>query len=111
VNFHNVYLDAMTGSGVVFLMDEFSHLVIDKGTMDLMSPLFSGLCAHADWRRDAAVKRQITFTGYADKPTLGVFDAGCRIEFDAPTAGGYLGCVCTVGGNPGTWKYTGSAEA
>lgn len=102
VTFYGVILDAVTGSGDVFEMDDFSTLVLDKTVMDLMSPLFSGLCNKPE---------RIKFTGYSDKPTAGVFDTGCKIYFTAPTAGGYEGCVCTAGGAPGTWKYFGAVQA
>lgn len=102
VTFYGVILDAVTGSGDVFEMDDFSTLVLDKTVMDLMSPLFSGLCNKPE---------RIKFTGYSDKPTGGVFDTGCKIYFTAPTAGGYEGCVCTAGGAPGTWKYFGAVQA
>ena len=32
---------------------------------------------------------------------------GTKIYFDEPDADGYLGAICTVGGDPGTWKRFG----
>lgn len=37
--------------------------------------------------------------------------AGDRMEFAAPAAGGFLGCICTAGGAPGTWKNYGPISA
>lgn len=53
---------------------------------------------------------RVRFTGYTDKPAAGLFDAGCLIFFDDGSSG-YIGCICTVGGAPGTWKYFGAIEA
>lgn len=35
------------------------------------------------------------------------YEAGDRLLYDAPTAGGYIGVVCTTDGAPGTWKTFG----
>jgi len=102
VRFFGVELIASEGRGAVFELDEFSALEIDKTVMDKMNSNFSGLCNKP---------HRIKFTGYTAKPIAGLFDTGCRIEFMAPAAGGYLGCICTAGGTPGTWKYYGAIEA
>ena len=101
VTFYGVRLDAVSGSGDVFEIDDFSTLVLDKTVMDLMSPFFSGLCNKP---------HRIKFSGYTDKPTDGVFDVGCVIDFEDGSSG-YRGCICTAGGTPGTWKYYGAIEA
>jgi len=98
VRFYGVELDAESGSGDAFELDDFSTLELDKTTMDRMSTLFSGLCNKPE---------RVRFTGYTDKPAAGRFDAGCRIFFDDGSSG-YIGCICTVGGAPGTWKYFGA---
>jgi len=98
VTFYGVRLDAVSGSGDVFEIDDFSTLVLDKTVMDLMSPFFSGLCNKP---------HRIKFSGYTDKPTAGVFDVGCVIDFEDGSSG-YRGCICTVAGNPGTWVYYGA---
>lgn len=49
---------------------------------------------------------------YADKPAAGTFTKGDVIFFNnASNATGYIGCVCTAAGTPGTWKYFGQIEA
>ncbi len=98
VRFFGVELIASAGRGAVFELDEFSTLEIDKTVMDKMNSNFSGLCNKPE---------RVRFTGYTDKPAAGLFDAGCRIFFDDGSSG-YIGCICTVGGAPGTWKYFGA---
>lgn len=44
-------------------------------------------------------------------PTVGTFNIGDMIYNSTPTAGGYLGWVCTVAGTPGTWKGFGLIQA
>ncbi|MBF4568772.1 right-handed parallel beta-helix repeat-containing protein [Plantibacter sp. VKM Ac-2880] len=39
------------------------------------------------------------------------WDAGTRIEYRAPAAGGFTGAVCTTAGSPGVWKQFGSIAA
>jgi len=79
---------------------------IDKATMDVMS----GFTQLAYGSGDDA-RHRFKFVNYTDKPAAGTFDTGMRIYFTAPAAGGSLGCVCTTGGTPGTWKYFGAVEA
>jgi len=40
-------------------------------------------------------------------PTTGTYQQGDIFYNSAPTSGGYIGWVCTVGGTPGTWKTFG----
>jgi hypothetical protein len=99
VEFYKVTLDAAASSGAIFDLDKFTTLVLDKSTMDLITAsVFSGL---------SNLPQSIKFTGYTDKPTAGIFDTGCVIEFE-DTSSGYRGCVCTAGGEPGTWAYFGA---
>jgi hypothetical protein len=44
-------------------------------------------------------------------PTNGNWAIGDRVEYTTPTAGGFLGAVCVVAGNPGTWKTFGAVTA
>jgi parallel beta-helix repeat protein len=44
-------------------------------------------------------------------PTVGVWAVGDRAEYTTPTAGGFLGAVCTTAGTPGTWKTFGAVTA
>lgn len=44
-------------------------------------------------------------------PTSGVWNRGDRVLNSAPTAAGYAGWVCVVGGSPGIWKGFGLIEA
>jgi len=41
-------------------------------------------------------------------PSSGRWVQGDKVMFSAPTAGGYIGSVCTVAGSPGTWKSFGA---
>ena len=36
-------------------------------------------------------------------PTSGHYNVGDIVFYDTPSAGGYIGAVCTVAGTPGTW--------
>jgi len=48
-------------------------------------------------------------TGESDGiPTAGKYVKGHWVRYIAPVAGGYSGAVCTVSGNPGTWKECGA---
>lgn len=40
-------------------------------------------------------------------PTTGTWSRGDRIYNTAPSAGGFIGWVCVLGGSPGTWKTWG----
>lgn len=48
-------------------------------------------------------------------PTVGIFFTGDRIEYTDPSAGGFIGQVCTVAGDyagtPPTWKTFGAITA
>lgn len=44
-------------------------------------------------------------------PSVGTWAIGDRVEYTTPTAGGYIGEVCTTAGNPGTWKTFGAITA
>jgi hypothetical protein len=43
-------------------------------------------------------------------PTTGTWLRGDRVDNLNPSAGGYVGWVCTTGGTPGTWKGFGAIE-
>lgn len=43
-------------------------------------------------------------------PSSGTHTQGEVQLFAAPTAGGFVGCVCTSGGTPGTWKTFGAVS-
>lgn len=44
-------------------------------------------------------------------PTTGTFNVGDKVILTSPTAGGYIGYVCTTAGTPGTWKGFGAIQA
>ena len=44
-------------------------------------------------------------------PTVGTWAVGSLVYNSAPTAGGYVGWVCTTAGTPGTWKTFGAISA
>jgi hypothetical protein len=44
----------------------------------------------------------------AAAPTTGTWLQGDIVFNTAPTAGGFIGFVCTTGGTPGTWKTWGA---
>ena len=44
-------------------------------------------------------------------PTTGTYSVGSLVWNTIPTAGGYLGWVCTTAGTPGTWKGFGLIQA
>ena len=44
-------------------------------------------------------------------PSTGRWDVGTKIYYVTPTAGGYIGSVCTTAGTPGTWKTFGAISA
>jgi|APSaa5957512535_1039671.scaffolds.fasta_scaffold11882_2 hypothetical protein len=46
-------------------------------------------------------------TGVAT-PTAGTWVIGDTVYYNAPSAGGTMGAVCTTGGTPGTWKTFGT---
>lgn len=46
--------------------------------------------------------------GYGDAaPTDGTWQRGDIVLDETPTAGGFIGWVCTTAGTPGTWKTWG----
>jgi len=97
----------------VFDVDMNSRIFIDKDTMDNLatsgSGTWSGLCdLSAPWHAKWPI---FIFTAFSDKPSAGIFDAGNRIYFDAPSDGGYPGAICTSSGSPGIWKYMAAIEA
>jgi len=54
--------------------------------------------------------RIIRTTG-STAPSSGTWKVGDRVVLDSPTAGGYIGYVCTTAGTPGTWKGYGAIQA
>lgn len=44
-------------------------------------------------------------------PTTGTWAVGDIVYNDTPTAGGFIGWVCTTAGTPGTWKTFGAISA
>lgn len=44
-------------------------------------------------------------------PTVGTWSAGDIVYHTLPTAGGFIGWICTVAGTPGTWKTFGAISA
>jgi len=44
-------------------------------------------------------------------PTTGTYQVGDIFYNSSPTAGGYIGWVCTTAGTPGTWKTFGAISA
>lgn len=47
-------------------------------------------------------------TGVA--PTTGTWRRGDKVLIDDPSAGGYIGYICTTAGSPGTWKGYGAIQ-
>lgn len=43
-------------------------------------------------------------------PTAGTWYQGDKVLIQSPTAGGYIGYVCTTAGSPGTWKGYGAIQ-
>lgn len=43
-------------------------------------------------------------------PASGTFKLGDKVILTSPTAGGYIGYVCTTAGTPGTWKGFGAIQ-
>ena len=43
-------------------------------------------------------------------PTAGTWVIGDKVLVQSPTAGGYIGYVCTTAGTPGTWKGYGAIQ-
>jgi hypothetical protein len=56
-------------------------------------------------RRDGA---RLVLLDLNAAPGGGTWAIGDRAEFHTPVTGGYIGAVCTVAGNPGTWKSYGA---
>lgn len=51
------------------------------------------------------------FYGFAlTAPASGTFRQGDKLMLLSPTAGGYIGYVCTTAGSPGTWKGFGAIQ-
>lgn len=50
-------------------------------------------------------------TAASAAPTVGTWAVGDRVYHTAPTAGGYIGWVCTTAGSPGTWNTFGAVTA
>lgn len=51
------------------------------------------------------------FYGFAlTAPASGTFRQGDKLMLLSPTAGGYIGYVCTTAGTPGTWKGFGAIQ-
>jgi hypothetical protein len=44
-------------------------------------------------------------------PTANVWEVGDTVYNSSPTAGGFIGWVCTLAGTPGTWKTFGSVTS
>lgn len=62
------------------------------------------------YKYDTQGRRTLRIGGTA-APTTGTWITGDTVYFNVPTAGGFMGAVCTVGGTPGTWKTFGAISA
>lgn len=51
------------------------------------------------------------FKGFSSAPMSGTWQQGDKVLIASPTAGGYIGYVCTTAGTPGTWKGYGAIQA
>lgn len=54
---------------------------------------------------------QVSSRPVSAMPTTGSWLTGDRVFANNPTAGGYIGWVCILGGSPGTWKGFGLIQA
>lgn len=66
----------------------------------------SGYVARKDGTRFIVLNLNATPTG-----SVGTWAVGDRVEYTTPTAGGFIGAVCTTAGSPGTWKTFGAISA
>lgn len=57
---------------------------------------------------DGGTQRSIVSQYASSAPTAGTWAVGSLIYNNAPTAGGFIGWVCTAAGTPGTWKTFGA---
>ena len=55
--------------------------------------------------------QQILSFGGSAAPSVGTWSRGDIVFDTSPTAGDYVGWVCTAGGSPGTWKTFGAISA
>ena len=57
-----------------------------------------------------AIPTATYYTGGGSNVDNIIWLAETRIYFDKPDSDGYTGAICTVSGNPGTWKRFGKIE-
>jgi hypothetical protein len=113
IRFIGCKFETTTANTVVFDLgnNDYSNIEIDKTTMDNMAVSGAGSWSRLYTDPWPQHRKPITFNGYSAKPTAGYFDRDCVVVFNTQTAGAYLGAVCVLGGDPGTWKYFGAIEA
>jgi hypothetical protein len=56
-------------------------------------------------------KKRFVFDAASGVPTSGTWTIGDSFQYRNPTAGGFIGGVCTATGTPGTWKTYGVISA
>lgn len=66
----------------------------------------TGYIARKDGTRFIVLSLNATPAG-----NVGTWTIGDRVEYTTPTAGGFIGAVCTTAGSPGTWKTFGAISA
>lgn len=92
-----------------------NNLVMDTGK----EVLIEGNRFDKGYSVDAGVGRAIihgningSTKNYLNAPPIyGSWKKGDLVYFSSPSAGGYIGAVCTADGTPGTWKKFGAIEA
>lgn len=100
-----VSLSSNGGSHQVRLINAIQNTLIIRGAPSVRTDLNPPFIYNAD-------NGQFTrFCGSGASPTQGTWKRGDIVWNQFPSANGYVGWVCTIGGTPGTWKGFGVIQA
>lgn len=102
----NIFNNLILSGSKVTDINEGLPISGGSATTGLATTASWSILANGEWtnRTEAGVKSlKYGYSGTA-APTTGTWAKGDIVYDSNPTAGGYLGWICTTAGSPGTWK-------
>jgi hypothetical protein len=105
-----VVSDGLSAASAEIINSNHSGLITANELISGAAPQFPVLKRlNLSWYHQQEAGKNIVYGTAA--PTTGTWAVGDRMYHTAPSAGGFIGWVCTGAGTPGTWKTFGAITA